>query len=24
MTALESLRGLIVIDEVQRHPELFN
>src|SRR4051794_1472606 len=23
MTALESLRGLIVIDEVQRHPELF-
>ena len=24
MTALESLRGLIVIDEVQCHPELFN
>ncbi len=23
MTALESLRGLIVIDEVQRHPDLF-
>jgi hypothetical protein len=23
MTALESLRGLIVIDEVQRHPNLF-
>ena len=23
MTALESLRGLVVIDEVQRHPELF-
>src|SRR5438105_13571631 len=23
MTALEPLRGLIVIDEVQRHPELF-
>jgi predicted AAA+ superfamily ATPase len=23
MTALESLRGLVVIDEVQRHPDLF-
>jgi len=23
MTALEQLRGLIVIDEVQRHPDLF-
>ena len=23
MTALDSLRGLIVIDEVQRHPDLF-
>src|SRR5687768_9812745 len=23
MTALESLRGLIVVDEIQRHPELF-
>ncbi len=23
MAALESLRGLIVIDEVQRHPDLF-
>jgi hypothetical protein len=23
MTALESLRGLIVIEEVQRHPDLF-
>jgi hypothetical protein len=23
MTALESLRGLILIDEVQRHPDLF-
>jgi hypothetical protein len=24
MAAIESLRGLIVIDEVQRHPALFN
>jgi uncharacterized protein len=24
MTVVESLRGLIVIDEVQRHPSLFN
>jgi predicted AAA+ superfamily ATPase len=23
MTALESLRGIVVIDEVQRQPELF-
>jgi predicted AAA+ superfamily ATPase len=23
MTALESLRGLVVVDEIQRHPELF-
>ena len=24
MLALKSLRGLVVIDEIQRHPDLFN